>query len=88
MFYYTTSIDAEMICMKACCTYRSCMKITLSHKEQQIFLAQCFWEGIIDFECLINVFMLYHIQTSLGSSVKSPITQKNSRDRSVFAQTI
>lgn len=52
------------------------------------FFSTVFLEGIIDFECLINVFMLYHIQTSLGSSVKSPITQKNSRDRSVFAQTI
>lgn len=47
-----TNIHTEIICMKACCTYRSCMKITLSHKEQQIFLAQCFWKGITDFEVL------------------------------------
>lgn len=47
-----TNTHTTMICMKACYTYRSCMKITLSHKEQQIFLAQCFWEGITDFEVL------------------------------------
>ena len=51
VFYSATNIHTEMICMKACCTYRSCMKITLSHKEQLI-LAQCFWEGIINSEVL------------------------------------
>uniref|UniRef100_A0A669Q8G2 Sodium voltage-gated channel alpha subunit 1 n=1 Tax=Phasianus colchicus TaxID=9054 RepID=A0A669Q8G2_PHACC len=51
VFYYATNIHTEMICMKACCTYRSCMKITLSHKLQLI-LGQCFWKGIINSEVL------------------------------------
>lgn len=62
------------------------MKITLSHKEQQIFLAQCFWKGITDIEVLN--YMLYHAQTSLEMPVKSPITHSNGRDSLFFAQTI
>ena len=44
VFYYMTNIHTEMTCMKACCTSRSCMKITLSHKEQKISFSAVFLE--------------------------------------------